>query len=108
MYKFSDDTIETLDVKLGTRFPELQGKWSKEFGTLRYEFIKASVEDQKIILKALVNNIKSADLLQMMLSMAELIPQSSRTLILLPKAMDTEILIFFPLRSPDCRRYCQY
>ena len=65
MYKFSDDTIETLDVKLGTRFPELQGKWSKEFGTLRYEFIKASAEKQKIILKALVNNIKSTDLLQM-------------------------------------------
>lgn len=65
MYKFSDDTIETLDVKLGTLFPELQGKWSKEFGTLRYEFIKASAEKQKIILKALVNNIKSTDLLQM-------------------------------------------
>lgn len=65
MYNFSDDTIETLDVKLGTLFPELQGKWSEEFGTLRYEFIKASPEDQKIILKALINNVKSADLLQM-------------------------------------------
>lgn len=65
MYKFSDDTIETLDVKLGTLFPELQGKWSEEFGTLRYEFIKASPEDQKNILKALINNVKSADLLQM-------------------------------------------
>jgi hypothetical protein len=51
MYNFSDDTIETLDVKLGTRFPELQGKWSEEFGTLRYEFIKASPEDQKIMVK---------------------------------------------------------
>ena len=44
MYNFSDDTIETLDVKLGTLFPELRGKWSEEFGTLRYKFIKASPE----------------------------------------------------------------
>lgn len=48
MYNFSDDTIETLDVKLGTLFPELRGKWSEEFGTLRYKFIKASPEDQKL------------------------------------------------------------
>ena len=51
MYNFSDDAIETLDVKLGTLFPELLGKWSEEFVTLRYKFIKASPEDQKIILR---------------------------------------------------------
>ena len=51
MYNFSDDAIETLDVKLGTLIPELRGKWSEEFGTLRYKFIKASPEDQKIILR---------------------------------------------------------